>query len=198
MAMNYGRYLALQEVWWVKYRHVEPIATALKKSSLRWATPVRQRLRENKKNSLKPCTQWELAGMLCRDPGNLYRLLNGEITLTVADVSTMASILNLPVQEFIPQPVDLVAAATLRLCNGKVSRHDARAYAVYRTSADLRNGPCLDEKGIASVLISMSGVFCEDHDVEVAVTRVAAALERCLGDLAERKEGGDDECIQRR
>jgi hypothetical protein len=179
--------LALGNRWWIEWRDVPEIQTALTKSHLLyWVPRVHQVLNRNKATGARPSTWQALADEMYRGWTAVWRWRTGENRLAAYDFQCLASILDVPLEEFFPSIENHVAGATLILCKPTILHSQAAAYAAYRFSRPRGFNPHLDSAAIRRVLRKMKGTFPNADDVESAILKTAQNLEVVLQTIGSR------------
>lgn len=174
--MDHAPDLALNERWWVERRHQPAVQSALLTAHMRhWRPRVQEALDVNKQFNREPSTWSKLAALLAMGEPNFWRLRSGKQNNTVQHFLAMASILQLPMEQMIPDPQTWIAEATFILCDGIAASEEARAYAIYRLSGPAAHNPHLDRTALACVCKSVPGL-ADLRAAEQAVYKTASIL----------------------
>ena len=179
--------LALTVDWWVVWRDIPKIRSALIRAHLEhWVPIVRIALDENKQTRRTPGTWTALADALCRDWASLWRSRTGRHGLTQPDWLALATTLNIPVQSLFPQAGEWIATATCYL-SPAVALEEARAYAIYRLQNPGSHNHHLDAAIVQEVARLCGKLFRQPGEVEGAILNAATLLGRVLKALGGNK-----------
>jgi hypothetical protein len=151
------RYLALNELWWVQWRDVDPVREALLAAhALHFERILQHELRKNKKKKRSPQSFHDLANLLGRDVASLFRWREGETEMSRMDVDAVADSLGLPAGSLFPQREAKIAVAASILCDYPVKTYPEielkpLAYAAYRIAGPVPCNGELDQETMVKV-----------------------------------------------
>jgi hypothetical protein len=177
--------LALTETWWVTWRDLEPVQSALVQANAAHCDAVlHQVLAENKRAGRTPATYRELADMLHRHSRNFGRWRTGRSKPSLLDMQSVAFLLRKEVTEILPDDRQRIAGATVILCGHRVSLEEARAYSAYRLAPRGSGGDSLEPMVLQSVVQALAPVFADIRALKQAIWKVAEHLEPVLDEVA--------------
>jgi hypothetical protein len=157
-----SRFLALQELWWVQWRDVEPVRSALLAAhALHFDQVLTRQLRKNQKRKRLPDSYIGLAHLLGRDVASLFRWREGQSEMTRMDVDAVADSLDIRAGILFPSPITKIALAASYLGGYSLEGYpgiavEPRAYAAYRLAAPAVQNGDLDKASLGRVLGSLS------------------------------------------
>jgi hypothetical protein len=155
------RYLALNESWWVQWRDVDPVRSALRAAhALHFDRLLQQKLQQNKRKKQRPGSYHDLANLLGRDVASLFRWREGETEMGRMDVDAVADSLGVPAGRLFPPRETKIAVAASILCDYSIETYPQiglkpRAYAAYRLAGPVPCNGELDHEAMARVAASM-------------------------------------------
>jgi transcriptional regulator with XRE-family HTH domain len=179
--MQSSRLLALAVDWWIEYRDVDPVRRAFRLTDVEyWHRLIEKTLEKNKELHRNPSTWTALADKLGRNISNIYRIFtSGESKPSIDDLRSIASILGLPVTDFLMNDRDRNAKAAKILCREKVELFEITAYVVYRQTGPTVEDGQLDPRCLRE-LIGFVQQISTVQSAESSVWKVARCLESSL------------------
>jgi hypothetical protein len=151
------RYLALNGRWWVQWRDVDPVRSALLAAhALHFDRVLQKELRQNKSKKRSPASYHDLAKLLGRDVASLFRWREGETELGRLDIDAVADSLGLPAGRLFPLQETKIGAAASILCDYPIETYPqiglkSRAYAAYRLAGPVACNGELDQETMMKV-----------------------------------------------
>jgi hypothetical protein len=180
------RYLALNELWWVQWRDVDPVRDALIGAhALHFERILQQKLRLNKKKKRSPQSFHDLANLLGRDVASLFRWREGETEMSRLDIDAVADSLGLPAGSLFPPRETKIAVAASILCDYPAEPYPKiglkpRAYAAYRIDGPIRCNGELDQETMVRVAATIDPRGACNGSVKDWIWEVVYKLEPML------------------
>ena len=127
-------YPTLPSNWWIVWRDVEPVRSALIEVQTKfWVDAVQESLIQNASDSSDsgwPSTWREVAKRICRNVGNLKRWKTGQQTrYAPMDFLALAGSAGLNARDLLPDNITWVARATAMLCKNRIGELESRIFA---------------------------------------------------------------------
>jgi hypothetical protein len=143
---------------------------------------IEEAFERNKELHRSPATWTALADRLGRNLSNIHRIYKaGEGDPNINDLRSLASILGLPVTDFLMNDRDRKAKAARTLCKGEANLVETTAYVVYRETGPTVEDDQLDPRCLRDV-ISIVHQISTVQSAESSILNVARCLEPRLAD----------------
>jgi transcriptional regulator with XRE-family HTH domain len=181
--MPWSRLLAFAVAWWIDYRDVDPVRRAFRLTDVQhWQPLIEKALARNKDQRRSPSTWAALADRLGRNASNVWRIYkSGQSEPTIDDLRSIASILDLPVTDFLMCDRDRKAKAARTLCRGGADLVETTAYVVYRETGPAIEDSQLDPRCLRDVIRIVQQIRTVQN-AESSIWNVARCLESSLQD----------------
>jgi hypothetical protein len=156
---------------------------------------VEATLERNKELRRSPSTWAALADKLGRNASNIYRIItSGESKPSIDDLRSLASILGLPVTDFLMSDRDRIPKAARTLCRGRVDLVETTAYFVYRETGPAVDVSQLDPRCLREV-IRIVQQMSTVQNAESSIWKVAQCLEPSLVEAQKKSLEKRERCF---
>jgi hypothetical protein len=175
--------LALNDRWWVQWRDIDPVRSALLGAhAFHFDRVLQQRLQQNKCKKESPESYHDLANLLGRDVATLFRWREGETEMGRMDIDAVADSLGLPAGDLFPPRETKIAVAVSILCDYPIEAYPEigfkpRAYAAYRLAGPIRCNGELDQQMMAKVAAAIDARRASTGSVKDWIWEVVYKLE---------------------